>query len=141
MDSKARTNQGGSVLIFTVVAVVMAAALAGAIYIVHQQGDQAQSDAPVFEGSDVNNGTVDAPGADTETETPSNDDAAGDTPRDTSDPAAPSLPGSEDGSMPETGTSELPATGPTETLLGLLVIGLLTFGVVSYRRSRAALLQ
>lgn len=47
MYSDRRTSQGGSVAVFLIVSVVLAAAVIGGVYFVHQRGDQVRSVQPI----------------------------------------------------------------------------------------------
>lgn len=54
MYSDKRTNQGGSVAVFLIVSVVLAATVIGGIYVVHQRGEQARTMQPIAQQSNKN---------------------------------------------------------------------------------------
>lgn len=110
-----RTNQGGSVLSFVVVGVILAGLLVGGIYFVNQQTSQPPT--PVSRQPEKSANKDDKQ---TKKQTP---------------PAA--EPGNKPQSETDTNTAtELPATGPTELVGSLIVLGLLGGVVTSYLRSR-----
>jgi cytoskeletal protein RodZ len=117
----ARTNQGGSVLIFVVVAIIMAALLIGGVYAVRQltavpeQGLKSPDTTTENKPSD-NKKKQEAPSSDKKTDKTANK----------SQPSASS----------QQPASELPKTGP-ESLLGTVVmLSILSVVTVSYVRSR-----
>lgn len=114
-----RTKEGGSVLGFVVVAVVLAGLLAGGAYFISRQSSPlpaSTTNKPPEQPKEKKEGPPAAePGNKPEkrVETPE--------------------------STPQTGmTHELPTTGPRETLGSILVVGLVTGVSVSYLRSRRA---
>lgn len=133
MYPNGRTNQGGSVLVFAIIGVVLAAAIVGTVYFVRQQGEQVRSDTPLFEMPE----TTPEPTAPVE----GGDDEA--TPEENTEDTPTTVPGRSetDSSDDEIATdpSNLPETGPTETLITLLAVGMLAFVAYSYKQSRRAL--
>ncbi|MFZ2836055.1 MAG: hypothetical protein WAZ21_01950 [Candidatus Saccharimonadales bacterium] len=133
MQSSTRTNQGGSILIFTIVAVVLALALVGSVLFVRNKGEIAQTQVPIFgpvtaptEAPDdrngtTNNGTTPAPADNNATE---GSDKRG-SPAPTSNNNKTTAP-----------AAELPKTGPADTAISVVVIALVTMTAVSYVRSR-----
>lgn len=120
-----RTNQGGSVLGFIVVGVLLASLLTGGAYVVHRQtissivgGAQSQSTrsnskSPSNSGSgDTTPTTNGSNGQQAPTPTPSSNTA------------------------PTSNTSQLPQTGPAETISTLFALGFLTSLAIAYYRSR-----
>jgi LPXTG-motif cell wall-anchored protein len=110
----ARTNEGGSVLVFVVVGVILAGLLVGGIYLVNRQTPQPKPQTPVVQK-----------------------------PQEKEQGPPPAEPGnsqphpSSDQSEPKNnGSVELPATGSKETIGSLIVLGLLSGAVASYVRSR-----
>jgi len=112
-----RTNEGGSVLGFVVVAVVLAGLLVGGAYFVNRQLTEAP--APVVEQQDTQTDKKDK--------------------KQTPPPAEPGNKHKDTTpeSTPRAGVAhELPATGPKEAIGTMLVIGLLSGVLVGYVRSR-----
>lgn len=110
-----RTNQGGSVLSFVIIGIVLAGLLVGGIYFVNQQ--TGQPSAPTMK----------------QPEKPANKDD-GQNKKQTPPPAEPATK-----PQPEAGantTAELPATGPKELIGSLITLGLLSGVITSYLRSR-----
>jgi LPXTG-motif cell wall-anchored protein len=112
-----RTNQGGSVLGFIVVGVVLAALFIGGVYLARHQTvapvagqSQPPKESPVAQPSTPNKSS-DQPSPQPSQTTPSS-------------------------TSPAASASQLPQTGPTETLGALLGIGFLTSLIVAYYRSR-----
>jgi LPXTG-motif cell wall-anchored protein len=127
-----RTNQGGSVLSFIIIGAVMVLLLAGGAYIVRQQSHR---------------GTLTpAPTQISKTPAPSGNKPATSTPQKPADKKPQSAPTPQPSpaltpqpvpSSPSTpATSQLPHTGPAETMSSLLAVGLLTGVSVAYLRSR-----
>lgn len=118
-----RTNQGGSVLGFVVVAVIMAGLLIGGVYAVRQLTAAPQ------QGADPSKITEERPaGEQPKPEAPKADEKTDESKTESTPPA---------GSNPEQHASELPQTGPSESLLGATIMLAVLSGVaVSYARSR-----
>lgn len=137
-QSSTRTNQGGSILIFTIVAVVLALALVGSVLYIRHKGEVAQTQAPIM-------GPIAAPPAETPTDgTEGRKSQEG--AKDGSSPSenrpesndvsqnSPAANGSSNNS-PDV-ASELPQTGPADAMSGALVVALVTMVSVGYIRSR-----
>lgn len=117
-----RTNQGGSVLGFIVVGVVLVALFVGGAYTVHQLSAQPEV-APAQPEQ--------APPKSRENK----DDSSKDQPQKTDNqPAKPQQ--NPAGNSSQSPAAELPQTGPAELLGTLLALGLLSATAVSYARSR-----
>lgn len=127
-----RTNQGGSVVSFVVVGLILAAVVAGGVYMVNQRNSQETTQAP-------NDGSTQAPADDKEKSPETNQPGT----------ASPEVDGQkQNGSQapttgyvtpPTTGvsgtTSEkggLPTTGPADTLVQILALGILTGSIVAF---------
>ena len=117
-----RTNQGGSVLGFIAIGVVLAGLLVGGVFFVRQQTAKQPQPAP-------ENPTSQPTQPEPAQTTPSADDKKTETPPAEESAATP--PVSTDKSV-----TELPKTGSTETLSAMLALGLLSTVIVSYARSR-----
>lgn len=118
-----RTNQGGSVLSFVIVGILLAGLLVGGVYIVNRQ-TVGQPVAPVEQKpqKEMPDGSQSPPPA-----KPGNNSQQ-------PDPFS-NIPQAGTGTA-NTGAAELPATGSRETFGSLLIIGLLGGVVVGYVRSR-----
>lgn len=122
-----RTNQGGSILTFIIVAAVLGLALVGSVMFIRHKGEVAQSQTPIF-------GPVTAP----TTENDKNTDT-GSSSQSGEKPAS-SEAGRDTGTTSESQAGapagELPKTGPANTLSAALIVGLVAMVAVSYARSR-----
>lgn len=114
-----RTNQGGSVLSFIIIGVVLAGLLVGGVYIIRQQlavFEPTQPQEPTRQPE-----TTQQPQKPEEHETPPNSTAP-----------------QTNQSMPASGSpaGTLPQTGPAEVVSALVAIGLSSGVILSYLRSR-----
>lgn len=125
-----RTNQGGSVVAFVIIGVVLASVVGGGVYLVNQRNKQTTTQQP-------------------STSQPSTDNQESSTGSTQNQPSsqAQNNPGSTSGAQnpPTTGvtqtpqtatTSQLPATGPADTLVSLIAITSLTATATAYVRSK-----
>jgi LPXTG-motif cell wall-anchored protein len=118
----ARTNQGGSVLVFVVVAIIMAGLLIGGVYAVRQLTAAPDQGAKTPDTTTENKPSDDKK----KQETSPSDKKTNKTASESQPPATSS----------QQSANELPKTGP-ESLLGTLVmLGILSAVAVSYVRSR-----
>ena len=118
----ARTNEGGSGMAFIIVSVVLAAAVIVGVYFIHQRGQQQASVQPASKSKDQPKSQPVTPPA-----------AA------SQQPTASKPQSTTDSQIPTSGVSQsshLPATGPVDTTIQLVAIGLLTTAVVAYVQSR-----
>lgn len=125
-QASTRTNQGGSILIFTIVAVILALALVGAVLFIRNKGEIAQTQVPIM-------GPVAPP-----REAPSEERAEGDTREEGTNTAPQNSPAADNETSNDapSSTSELPQTGPADIVGGTLVVALVTMTLVGYIRSR-----
>lgn len=124
----ARVNQGGSVLVFVVVAVIMAGLLVGGVYLVRQlTAEPTETLRPSQTAEDKPDTTQ------KEDEKPSeNKDADKQASRpETEHPAA-----GENAPPPSAPADELPKTGPASVLGSAFMLAVLSAAAVSYARSR-----
>lgn len=122
MQAKTRTNQGGSVINFLIVGVVLAAIALGAIYFANQRGKDAANE-PKPSVAVNPSGSV-SPSA---------------TPTPSSPPASPSPSPNPGTSQLPASTGALPSTGPTDDLLmASLPLALIVMTTIAYARSRRA---
>lgn len=127
MQSSTRTNQGGSILIFTIVAVVLALALVGSVLFIRHKGEVAQTKVPIF-------GPVTAP-----VEVPNNE--GGNAPSQGEDKPAPTTspqnsPAPTQSAPAPSPANELPKTGLADVAGSMLIVALVTMVAVGYVRSR-----
>lgn len=125
-----RTSQGGSILSFIIIGVVLVLLLVGGAYFVRQKTQSPSGNAPVTTSPQTK-----APAASDNKNTSDKNGAAS---PDSSSKQAVS-PDTTDKSAASGGSSNhLPQTGPTETFSALVVLGLVSGVVTAYIRSRRA---
>lgn len=113
-----RTKEGGSVVTFAVVAVVLAALVIGGIYTVQKSGEKPAPSSEVAKSP-----------------------ASSSAPTTTSQPTPSKTPSPSQAPVktaPRTGTAPLPATGPTDNLVHLLMIASLVGVTSAYIQSYRA---
>jgi LPXTG-motif cell wall-anchored protein len=115
----ARRNQGGAVLGFVVVAIIMAGLLIGGVYAMRQLTAQPSQGLPAPETA-----KEDAPTDKKKTEAPASDQKDKTTDNKTVN------------KTPQVQTSELPKTGPESLFSTIIMLGILSAAAVSYVRSR-----
>lgn len=137
-----RTNQGGSIVSFIVVGVVLALLLVGGAYLVHRHNNPAATPTPTpaedsQEAATEESDPDESSEADTDssTETDQSDQAASDN-SSTSEESAESQADLPTGSS---SPDNLPETGPTDNGLGLVGAGSMAAASVWYWRSRRGL--
>ncbi len=133
MTSLKRTNQGGSVLTFIIIATVLAGAVIGTAYFVKQRGEQVRQEQAVARADKL------AKEADTKKPATTNDRAksSGEASPDKNKPTpAPTKSSSSPVAVEQT---TLPTTGPESDGLRPLGIGLLIASGVGYVASRRVL--
>lgn len=123
-----RTNEGGSVLSFAVVGVILAILMVGGVVAVRQQSISSRKPAPTSQKvAQTDKNKTPAP------TTPSSNDTS-------KNQGQTSPNGSTSTPPPATTTApagkELPHTGPVETITTLVALGLLTGSLVAYLQSR-----
>jgi cytoskeletal protein RodZ len=143
-----RTNEGGSVLSFAVVGVILAILLVGGVAAVRQHFIDGQKAAPtpVQVTKTDKKDTAPAPAASDGSQTPANEgqSASGGSPSAPASNTAPAAttPATGDTAPSTTQTTsggELPHTGPMATFGTIVALSLLTGSGVAYMRSRRAL--
>jgi FtsZ-interacting cell division protein ZipA len=132
-----RTKQGGSILGFILIGVVLAALLVGGVYFVRQQTAKQtkQQPAPTESTSSQQPSSSDT----SESPAPVTEDKS--TNKDVSDKkektSADNTPAETNNSQPSNQTAtELPKTGSSQTIGALIMTGILSYVVVLYARSR-----
>lgn len=131
-------HQGGWTAIFVVVGVLLVAGLVGSIYFVKQQADPktgtseiAKQDQPVIKSSDTSSETKkDEKSATDETKKTDSDQSSAET------PTAPVAPATDENQSQSEEQIVLPETGPSDIIMSAMVLGITTFAVASYIRSR-----
>lgn len=150
-----RTNQGGSVLAFVVVGVLLAGLVVGGVYLLRQRGEQARTAPPVANKTDGDKqNQPQTPAKPTEDKKPADKPTA--TSQNTPAPAqgsttqipatgqtTPPVAETQTGTKPNVASgvpldhsANLPVTGPFDTALQLLAAGTLTALTIAYIRSR-----
>ena len=134
-----RTKQGGSVLSFIIVGVVLLAALAGGVYwyrhafVPHTSPEVATNPASPSESSDSTKNNNSSQSSD-QLKSRSSDSS------NTSTNSAPSQPAPAQPTAPTPqSSSQLPKTGPADTIGAMLILGVLTAATAAYSQSRRAL--
>lgn len=157
-----RTKQGGSVLVFSIIGVVLAAAVIGLVFLVNKRAEDRLA-GPLFEvpgTSEESNSANDESGdraTDDKSNSANDDTVSGDQPSDQNNSGAANDPdesgdaaddkSGEPSSQPiqpapaddKSGTETdepLPATGPTEDALSGLMLAVMAGLIVAYARSR-----
>ena len=125
--SQARTNQGGSVVSFVVIGVVLVALVIGGIYMLQHRGG---TDTPEVAKT---NSPVPAPSA-SSSSAPAPSSSKSPAPSKSVQPTPSSSPAPSTGPVPE----NMPATGPSDILSGGVMAAILLGVVVSYTQSRSA---
>jgi cytoskeletal protein RodZ len=125
-----RTNQGGSILSFVIIGVVLAGLLLGGAYIVNRQ---TQVPRDTSSSPTISTG----PSSPSANKKVSSDDGAEKTPPKTTAPKQVTTP-APDATHPSSSSSaaELPHTGPAEIITSALGLGSLSYALVAYIRSR-----
>lgn len=119
-----RTNQGGSVVAFVIIGVVLASVVGGGVYLVNQRNKQTGTSQP----------STSQPTANPQ-ETPSNGSSSTQ-PQPSSQ--AQNNPASTGVTQAPQSSHQLPATGPAEdAFLSLIAIASLTAAITAYARSKA----
>lgn len=161
MYSNKRTNQGGSVAVFLIVSVLLAAAVIGGVYFVHQRGEQVRSVQPIAQQPTPQNqpqqGTQQDPDAAKKQEEARKqaeaakqaEEAKKKADQETKQKQAQEQAAKEQAekqraaqnkppqptTVPQTGTGHLPDTGPSDTLMQLVAAGIMIAIVGAYLRS------
>lgn len=126
-----RTNQGGSVLGFVIIGGVLALLLIGGVYFARQQSE-ATSDRGISP-TPAENQPREEQSAPNEETPPANENSSTEENAGNSQSQNETLPGGG------VSTSELPQTGPAETLVAILILAMLAGTSASYVRSRRVL--
>lgn len=130
-----RTNQGGSVLSFVIVGVILAGVAIGAVYFVHRQTMQPVDPSepqPVVSQPETSQPETSQP----EETTTKPEEKAQEKPAETTQPAQQPQQSQAAPSASTPATGALPKTGPAETMGVLIALSLLSITTVSYIRSR-----
>lgn len=117
-----RTNQGGSMATYIIIGVILVLGLTIAAYTLKQRGDQVRKDQAISAVDNQDEDTEKAPPVESDDALAPSDDE-----------------NTEDNSGDVTGSDELPVTGPEDTLLQIVGVGLLAAALTSYISSRRSL--
>lgn len=123
-----RTNQGGSVVNFVIIGIILVLAVASVGYVVIKRGERARKDIAIATIEEQTKNSQDK--TNTETSKPEVTKQASD--EKTKTPTQPSA------VQPEP-SKTLPATGPEQTVGELVALGLIMFAITSYVASRREL--
>ncbi len=136
-----RSNrQGGSIISFAVIGVVLVGLLALGLYTVKMKVDQSRSDSLATRDETPKEQPTVLPGDDTGEKHKDTVPAANTDDTKKEDNGGSSTPGgsqSQSSDAANSGTQALPQTGPADTLMRLIAVGALTFAGVTYARSRS----
>lgn len=124
-----RTNEGGSVLGFIVIGVVLVGLLLGGAYFLSRQGAQLSGDTQSSPKSEEKSPQDNKDSSKSE----GSNQASGNNSQGSSKQAQQPPAGS---SQPSAPSGELPQTGPGDTMRAMLAVGLLSAVAISYLRSR-----
>jgi cytoskeletal protein RodZ len=128
--------QGGSLTGFIVVGVLLALVLVGGLYGLNRYNAQRASDETTSQESESQPANDEKT---TEKPTSSNEDSDKATPESTSPATSEDkTPAASDDAPSAATTAALPETGPADTMISLLAVGLLGFASAHYVRSRRA---
>ncbi len=130
-------NQGGSLIGFIVVGVLLALVLIGGLYGLNRYNAQKAADETAVLEEEPVKDTKEEGAATERTPAKTEDSNTTSTPTATDDRTRTTDPGDATSTPTPAASTQLPQTGPTETVFGLLVIGLLTFVGTHYARSRS----
>ena len=134
--SKRRSNQGGAIVSFIVIAAILIAVTLGAIYFVQQRGVTARRDQAIAAANKLaadQKAAQDATDAARKAATAAQ--VAANQPSQDSSTIAPAV----NDTATAASSSELPTTGPSNSALTMLAIGMLMGTSVAFVRSRRAL--
>ena len=129
-----RTNQGGSVLGFVIIGGVLALLLIGGVYFVRQQSEVTPSRG-ISPTPTENQPREEQSTPNEETPPSNNENKSTEENKNNSQPQTETLPGGGT----NTGTTELPQTGPAESFISVLLLAVVAGLGVSYVRSRRVL--
>jgi Tfp pilus assembly major pilin PilA len=132
--SSRRTNQGGAIRSFIIIAIILAVLTVAGVYVVRNRGEQARRDQAIAAADKI---TADQKAAQTSTAASDGSSSAPaaqpTTPRQATD--------TNTVTTDATKSSELPTTGPTDSIIPMIALGLIVGSIVAYVSSRRALTQ
>lgn len=124
-----RANQGGSIVNFVIVGIILVLAVISVAYVVQKRGEQARKDIAVATVDELTKNSKDSKGDNDSTETAKTSN---------SETKNPDTDENDTAETPKS-SSNLPATGPEQTAAELFIVGLVTFVVASFVLSRSKL--
>lgn len=124
-----RTNQGGSVVNFVIISVILVLAVASVAYVVTKRGEQARKDIAIATINEQTNNSQDS-----KTTKPPVNESEGDKVA-TNDPEK----SQDTATNTPVSSNELPQTGPVQNAVQLVAVGLISLAVFSYINSRRQL--
>ena len=138
-------NQRGGIVSFVVVGVVLAGLLAGALYLSKQQGREARTDTPAPQIAERNTDTQKAPAEkpaekkenpQTNNETSNGGQSNGSSNDRSTSQTGDQTPGSTDRVANTGPSSDIPSTGPVETVATVIALTGMTFALYRHGSSR-----
>lgn len=136
MQGQSRTKQGGSVINFLIVGVVLAALVLGAIYVVQHRG-KTDGTAPSAPSVAVNSGNSTSSGS--PSAQPSQSTVPSSSPKPSTTPQPSTAPQSSSAPTPAPSANNLPATGPADDLvISSLPVAAIVALAAAYMQSRRA---
>jgi len=131
MDKRVQANQGGSVINFLIVGIVLAGLVAAGVYVVHHRGeDKAASPS----GTVAVSPSASPSASPSSSPSPSVSVKPSSSPKPSASPTQSASPAPTD--VPTTGVDNLPATGPSDMLLSAFPAALLIGVSIAYVQSR-----
>jgi len=140
-----RTSQGGSILSFIIVAVVLAGLLVGGAYVIHRQASPSSESQPAPAPVAVPSEPDPSSSSDTSSDASTKPVEQSNEPNsDTSQqPASPSEPSDDETAMSDQSGSDtsasLPHTGPRASVISAVVVAVITYATVAYGQSRRSI--
>lgn len=132
--SKRSSNQGGAILSFIIIAAVLVAVTVGSIYFVQKRGEQTRREQAIARADKLaSDQKAKQAAADRARRAADAEKLASNQP--TTSTSTDSKPSTD----PEAKATELPTTGPVDTLLTMLAIGCLVATSISFVSSRRVL--
>lgn len=124
-----RTNQGGSVVNFVIISIILILAVASVSYVVTKRGEQARKDIAIVAIENQAGSSQDSKANDTATPKPEPNESV-------TSAESENTPATKSGS-----SNALPTTGPAQNLIELVAVGAITLAIFSYVSSRRQLLH
>jgi cytoskeletal protein RodZ len=128
-----RTNEGGSVVTFVIVGVVLAAVVAGGVYLVNQRGEDKRTNQPTPTSQNQPSGQTSNP---TTTPSPTQSQPKPNTGSQAPKTGQSTTPTTGVNSSASTSDGHLPTTGPVDNGIRLIALSILIGTATAYIQSR-----